>query len=153
MTWQELATNLIAQFEGCHKIVGNLVYPYLDKLAKPTVWTRGYGMTEGVKENTPPITREQAKTELQAAVTRYGMRCLAYAPKLADKPGCLAAVTSWAYNCGTGAFKVSRLRRAINDERWDDAAELIRKPNTAGGVIYRGLTRRREAERALFLLG
>ena len=66
---------------------------------------------------------------------------------------CLAAVTSWAWNCGTGAFKVSRLRRAINEGRWADAAELIRKPNTAGGVVLRGLTRRREAERALFLLG
>lgn len=56
-------------------------------------------------------------------------------------------------NCGTGAFKVSRLRRAINEGRWDDAAELLRKPNTAGGVVYRGLDRRRQAERALFLLG
>jgi len=71
---------------------------------------------------------------------------------LVGKPECMAAVANWAWNCGTGAFKESRLRRAVNESRWEDASALIRKPNTAGGVVYRGLVRRREFERALFLL-
>jgi lysozyme len=153
VNWIRLATALIKPFEGCARRAGALIHPYLDKLAKPPVWTRGYGRTYGITEASPPITPQEAETELEVGVGNYGRRCLSYAPALADKPECLAAVTSWAWNCGTGAFKVSRLRRAINEDRWWDAADLMCKPNTAGGVVLRGLTRRREAERALFLLG
>lgn len=153
MTWQALAVKLVAPFEGCHKLINGLIYPYLDKLAKPPVATRGYGRTYGITMESGPINKQQALEELGTGLNAYGMRCAGYAPSLLARPECMAAVTSWAWNCGTGAFKVSRLRRAINDGRWSDAAELIRKPNTAGGVVYRGLVNRREAERALFLLG
>lgn len=151
--WVPLATRLVAPFEGCHRLAKGLVWPYLDKLAKPPVWTRGFGRTYGITEASPAITPTEAHAELGAGLLQYGRRCAGYAPTLLERPECLAAVSSWAWNCGTGAFKVSRLRRAINDGRWEDACELIRKPNTAGGVVYRGLTRRREAERALFILG
>lgn len=153
MNWLTLCLSIVKPFEGCAKRVGGMIHPYLDRLAKPPVWTRGYGRTYGITADSPPISPEEADKELGAGLTQYGRRCLAYAPALADKPACLAAVTSWAWNCGTGAFKASRLRRAINDGRWEDAAELIRKPNTAGGKVLRGLTRRREAERALFEQG
>jgi lysozyme len=153
MDWRDLCAPLVAVFEGCEKRLQGLIYPYLDKLAKPPVWTRGYGRTYGIKGDSAPITVAQAKDELKVGLGEYGMRCATFAPALLTKPECMAAVTSWAWNCGTGAFKVSRLRRALNEGRWDDAAQLIRKPNTAGGVVLRGLTRRREAERALFLLG
>lgn len=153
MAWLDLALALIKPWEGCHKRINGLIYPYLDKLAKPAVATRGYGRTYGITMDSPPITQQQADDELAVGAAQYGRKCAALAPVLMTKPECMAAVTSWAWNCGTGAFKVSRLRRAINEGRWADAAELIRKPNTAGGVVYRGLTRRREAERALFLLG
>lgn len=152
-SWLDIALPLVAFFEGCEKRVAGLVYPYLDKLAKPPVWTRGYGRTYGITADSPPIFIGEAKMELWAGLSRYGMRCAALAPALLDRPDCMAAVSSWAWNCGTGAFKASRLRRAINDGRWLDAAELMRKPNTAGGVVYRGLVRRRDAERARFLLG
>jgi GH24 family phage-related lysozyme (muramidase) len=62
-------------------------------------------------------------------------------------------VASRAWNCGIGAFKVSRLRKAINEDRWEDAAELMLKPDTAGGVVYRGLQRRRVAEAVMFRAG
>jgi lysozyme len=153
MTWVDLAVALIAPFEGCARKTKAGIVPYLDTLAKPPVWTRGYGRTYGISESSAPISPAQARQELAVGVAQYGNRCVMLAPALADKPECLAAVTSWAWNCGVGAFKASRLRRAINDGRWGDAAELIRKPNTAGGVVYRGLERRRQAERALFSLG
>lgn len=153
MNWQAVAVKLISPFEGCEKRLRGMIVPYLDRLAKPPVWTRGYGRTWGITAASPAITSAEALVELQVGVDAYGMKCAALAPALLAKPECLAAVTSWAWNCGVGAFKVSRLRRAINEGRWQDAAEYIRKPNTAGGVVYRGLTRRREAERVLFILG
>lgn len=152
MNWAALAVKLIAPYEGCHDVrKDGLVYPYLDKLAKPPVVTQGYGITYGgITMESGPITKAQALLELERGVQRYGMNCAALAPILIQHPNRLAAVTSWAWNCGVGAFKVSRLRRAINDGRWDDAANLMLKPDTAGGVVYRGLQRRRAAEAALF---
>jgi len=152
MSWLALCIAIVKPFEGCAKRIGGLIHPYLDKLAKPPVWTRGYGRTYGITESSPAITPQEAERELGQGLTAYATQCMRLAPAgLVDKPACLAAVTSWAWNCGVGAFKVSRLRRAINECRWADAAEYIRKPNTAGGVVLRGLTRRREAERGLFL--
>lgn len=153
MSWLDLAVALVAPFEGCAKKVGGMIFPYLDKLAKPPVWTRGYGRTYGIAEDSPGITPDEAKKELAQGLVQYGTQCLVLSPGLAAKPDCLAAVSSWSWNCGVSAYKHSRLRRAINEGRWDDAAELIRKPNTAGGVVYRGLTLRRDSERARFLLG
>ena len=148
--WNAIAVALVAPFEGCAKRIGALIHPYLDKLAKPNVWTRGYGRTYGIKADSPGITVEEAKAELAAGLASYGGKCATLAPGLAERPYALAAVSSWAWNCGVGAFRVSRLRKAINEGRWQDAAELIRKPRTAGGVELRGLVRRRDAESAVF---
>lgn len=153
MSWLAKAVALIAPWEGCEKRRGNLVYPYLDTLAKPPVATRGYGRTYGITMQSAPITVDEAKRELAHGAANYGAQCIALAPALADPKhsGAAAAVTSWAWNCGVGAFRVSRLRRAINEGRWADAAEHIRTPRTAGGVELRGLVRRRDAERAMLL--
>lgn len=154
MDWVDLAVKLICPFEGLHKVgADGFVHPYLDKLAKPPVWTRGYGRTYGIDESSQPITKAEALEELRSGVRAYGARCLALAPALAARPECLAAITSWAWNCGVGAFKSSRLRKAINAGQWERAAELIRRPNTAGGIVYKGLERRRTAEALLFALG
>ncbi|HEX8987095.1 MAG TPA: lysozyme [Rhodocyclaceae bacterium] len=146
-----MAVELVAQFEGCAKRGGDgLIYPYLDRLAKPPVWTRGYGRTYGITADSPPITKDEAMAELREGLENYGRQCLDLAPPLAERPASLAAVTSWAWNCGVGAFKASRLRRAINAENWNDAARFILTPRTAGGVELPGLARRRDAEAALF---
>jgi len=148
-TWYETATALIAPFEGCQILRGDKVYPYFDTLAKPPLWTRGYGMTTGISESTKPISKQDAYAELVAATQAYGLRVANLAPMLLEHPLAHAACTSWSYNCGLGAFKASRLRRALNDGRLADACDLITKPNTAGGVVYKGLQRRRQAEATL----
>lgn len=154
MNWVDQCLPLVASFEGCaRKGAGGLIYPYLDTLAKPPAPTRGYGRCYGITMESPPISMLEARDELRAGILSYGAKVVTLAPALYDRPPCLAAVVSWAWNCGTGAFKVSRLRRAINEGRWDDAARLILKPDTAGGVVYRGLQRRRAAEAALFATG
>lgn len=153
MSWLAYCLAIVKPFEGCARRIGGLIYPYLDKLAKPPVWTRGYGRTYGIAEDSQPIDPETAEQELATGLQAYAAKVLAVAPNLAERPQMLAACTSWAWNCGTGAFRVSRLRRAIVDERWEDALQYIRKPDTAGGVVYRGLQRRRAAEAALFVKG
>lgn len=152
--WLAMCLRITAAAEGCERRKGDgLIHPYLDRLAKPPRWTRGYGRTYGISEQSPPIEPTEARRELGEGLTTYAAQVLRLAPGLASRPECLAAVVDWAWNCGIGAFKVSRLRRAINEGRWTDAAELISKPDTAGGVVYAGLRKRRAADRALFLLG
>ncbi len=154
MSWDDQAVALIAPFEGCEQRINGLVRPYLDRLAKPHIWTRGYGRTYGITAVSPPITVGQAKLELRQGVIEYGRRVAAMSPSLLlIDDCCLAAVTSWAWNCGLGAYRVSRLRRAIDAGYWLRASELMLSPNTAGGVVYKGLVRRRQAEQVIFLMG
>ena len=155
MSWLELALPLVKPYEGLHRVgPDGLIYPYLDTLPTTPVWTRGYGRTYGITADSPPITRAEAEAELAQGLNDYAKRgILPVTPNLIRKPECMAAVASWAWNCGLGAYKASRLARAIREERWSDAAQHIRTPRTSGGVEYKGLVRRREAEYALFLLG
>jgi lysozyme len=150
MSFAEIATGLIAPFEGLARVKPDgLVYPYLDTMAKPPRWTQGYGETLGIEENSPPWTKEQALSQLRIRVEQFGTRVAMLAPTLVPYPSRHAAVVSWAYNCGLGAFQHSRLRTAILNSDWALAKQLILKPDTAGGVVYKGLTRRRQAESSL----
>lgn len=62
------------------------------------------------------------------------------------------ALVSWAYNCGREAVKNSTLVRLLNAGHSKEvvAAQLPRW-NKDNGKVVAGLTRRREAERLLFL--
>lgn len=154
MNWLDMAVALVKPYEGLHRVAPDgLVYPYLDTLPKKPVWTRGYGRTYGITQDSAPITKQEALQELRQGLMEYAQSVLKVTPNLVKKPECLAAVVSWAWNCGLAAYKASRLARAIKEERWAAAAQHIRTPRTSGGVEYRGLVRRREAEYALFLLG
>jgi GH24 family phage-related lysozyme (muramidase) len=108
MRWAELAVKLIALFEGCEKKgKDGKIHPYLDKLAKPPVWTRGYGRTYGISEKSEPVTSGQALDELRNGIKKYGGECLKLALNLALKDQCFAAVASWSWNCGIDATLVS----------------------------------------------
>ena len=63
------------------------------------------------------------------------------------------ALISLAFNCGGGAIKKSALVRFLNAGLITDAADQFLVWNKAGGKTSKGLTRRRQAERALFLTG
>lgn len=63
------------------------------------------------------------------------------------------AMVSLAYNIGTGAFSKSTCLKRFNAGDIEGAAEALTWFNKAGGKVLRGLVRRREAERALFLSG
>jgi lysozyme len=59
-----------------------------------------------------------------------------------------AAMISFAYNVGTGAFCSSTLVRKLNAGDPYACDELL-KWNKAGGIVFPGLTRRRNEEREL----
>ncbi|EDH9820259.1 TPA_asm: lysozyme, partial [Salmonella enterica subsp. enterica serovar Typhimurium] len=61
------------------------------------------------------------------------------------------ALVSFAYNLGARTLSSSTLLRKLNSGDYAGAADEFLRWNKAGGKVLNGLTRRREAERALFL--
>ncbi|HAK9115445.1 TPA: lysozyme, partial [Salmonella enterica] len=61
------------------------------------------------------------------------------------------ALVSFAYNLGARTLSSSTLLRKLNAGDYAGAADEFLRWNKAGGKVLNGLTRRREAERALFL--
>lgn len=66
-------------------------------------------------------------------------------------PNQRGAMISLAYNIGVGAFAGSSICKLHLAARHRQAADAFRLWNKAGGKVLRGLIRRREAERALYL--
>lgn len=62
-----------------------------------------------------------------------------------------AAIVSFVYNVGEGNFKTSTLRKKLNAGDYVGASNEFGKWVNAGGKKLKGLERRREAERQLFM--
>lgn len=62
------------------------------------------------------------------------------------------ALVSFEYNIGYNAFKTSTLLKLLNQKKYKEAAEQFAKWKYAGGKVLVGLVRRREKEKAMFLM-
>jgi lysozyme len=76
---------------------------------------------------------------------------LRLSPNLASHQNKFDAVVSFAYNAGLGNYQRSTIRMKVNRGEWDDAAHAFLMWTKAGGKEVKGLVRRRQAEKALFL--
>lgn len=63
------------------------------------------------------------------------------------------SLCAFVYNIGAGAFGLSTMLKYIKSGEMQKAADEFLRWNKAGGTELRGLTRRRQAERRLFLAG
>ncbi|MHC2216486.1 GH24 family phage-related lysozyme (muramidase) [Rhizobium leguminosarum] len=63
------------------------------------------------------------------------------------------ALTSFAYNVGVKAACGSSAVKLINQGRTAEGCESLLKWNRAAGIVFPGLTRRRQKERAFCLEG
>lgn len=61
------------------------------------------------------------------------------------------ALVSFAYNLGLGSLRTSTLLKMLNEGLYANAADQLLRWNKNDSVVMAGLTRRRKAERALFL--
>lgn len=149
------ALKLIETFEGYHRrLPDDRAAPYLCPAKVPTIGIGSTFYEGGVKVSMadPPISRERAYELLayelrqcEAAVSRYTTRRL--------DPLSFGALVAFTYNVGAGAYRASGLRRAVNAGDDERAAREFLKWRLAGGVVLRGLERRRMAEAALYLKG
>jgi lysozyme len=133
---------LIAEFEGFSSA------PYRDPVG---VWTQGFGSTKGVGPNSPPVTRQQALDRMMREVDQtYGAAVNALNLPLNQNQ--FDALTSFVYNVGPGGIAPStNVGRALRAGNYQAAADGLLAWDHAGSQRLPGLTRRRQAERALFM--
>jgi len=124
---------LVESFEGLR------LQSYQDSVG---VWTIGYGHTQGVTQG-QTITQQQAQAFLQqdlgvaeSAVNKLGLT-------LTDNQ--FAALVSFTFNLGAGNLN------KLMSQGIAAAPDRILLFDHAGGRQLPGLTRRRQAERALYL--
>ncbi|MCU2432368.1 lysozyme [Enterobacter kobei] len=136
---------LIKEFEGCR------LTSYQDSVG---VWTIGYGWTQPV-DGKPiragmTIKQETAERLLKTGLVSYESD-VSRLVKVDLTQGQFDALVSFTYNLGARSLSTSTLLRKLNAGDYAGAAEEFLRWNKAGGKVLNGLTRRREAERALFL--
>ncbi|MBW4233173.1 lysozyme [Enterobacter roggenkampii] len=136
---------LIKQFEGCR------LTAYQDSVG---VWTIGYGWTKPV-DGKPiragmTIKQETAERLLKTGLVSYENE-VSRLVKVDLTQGQFDALVSFTYNLGARSLSTSTLLRKLNAGDYAGAADEFLRWNKAGGKVLNGLTRRREAERALFL--
>lgn len=137
------AVRLVKEFEGCR------LTAYPDPATGGDPWTIGWGATgPGIKPGVK-WTQAQADDRLEVDVERFmaGVRSVLKRPATDNE---LGAMTSLAYNVGSGAFKSSTLVRLFNAGDRSGAARQFDRWNKAGGRVMAGLTRRRAEERRVF---
>ncbi|MEH5376316.1 MULTISPECIES: lysozyme [Citrobacter] len=148
MITSEKGIRLIKQFEGCR------LTAYPDPGTGGYPWTIGYGWTHPVdgKPVKRGMTIDQATADrlLKTGLVGYENDVLKVA-KVKLTQGQFDALVSFAYNVGSRALSTSTLLKKLNDGDIKGAADEFLRWNKAGGKVLNGLTRRREAERALFL--
>lgn len=133
--------DLVKRFEGCR----------LKAYKCPAgVWTIGWGSTgHDITEGTV-WTQQQADKRLEDDLTRFVAGVLKTSPVLKNHPNRLAAVASFAYNTGMGAYQQSTMRKRIDAEDWSGAQAEFSRWTKAGGRELPGLVTRRKAEADLF---
>lgn len=124
---------------------------------KNDVWTIGYGHTKTARKGMR-ITKAEADVLLRQDIAwvRAAIKKYVKVPLTQNQ---YDAVASLIYNIGAGAFKRSTVCRRLNASDYGGAANAFlmwdkqRNRKTGQLEVLRGLTKRRQEERSLFLKG
>lgn len=138
--------NLIKEYEGLR------LQSYMCPSNYPTI---GYGSCyypDGRKVKLgETITKQQAEDLLKVTVEEFeqGVSRLVKVPINSNQ---FSSLVSFTFNIGLGAFQSSTLLEKLNKKDYNGAANEFLKWNKGrGGKVLAGLSRRRAAEKKLFL--
>jgi lysozyme len=121
---------------------------YICPAGYPTI---GYGHRVRIGENwSQGITKDQAR-EVLAKDLLSAERAVLRLTKVPLSDGQFDALVSFVFNLGSGCYQRSLLRQRVNREEHLDASNTFWMYRRANGKIMKGLVRRREAERILYL--
>lgn len=150
----QLAVDMVVAFEKMHRIGSDgRVYPYHDAVGYPTI---GVGHLLSKVKFEPlakygSMTLKEAQELHHEDLNKFAVGvCALVKVDLTDNE--FGALVSLAFNIGLGNLGSSTLIKKLNAgaPRTEVAAEFL-KWDKAGGKVLAGLTRRRIAERKLFL--
>lgn len=135
---------LIKNYEGLR------LFAYLDAVGYLTV---GYGHLVKPSDKiklAQKITQADADRLLIAdtADAQNAVRNLVKVPLNQNQ---FDALTSLVFNIGTGNFRKSTVLKMLNQKKYDSAADSFLRHVFAKGIKLKGLVRRRNEERNLFL--
>jgi lysozyme len=133
---------LLCKFEGCK------LDSYRDSVGVATI---GYGHTGPDVRIPMSITPERAEELLEQDLARFETGVEALIGGAATSSDQFSALVSLAYNIGIGNLSTSTVLKRHKLGNAMGAANAFLMWNRAGKQILAGLTRRREAERALYL--
>lgn len=137
-----IAIAMIGGFEGLRQNA------YRDVVGVATVC---YGETRGVKMG-DRYSKAECDDMLIRRVQEFERAVYRCVPSLERAPATRAvAHVSLAYNIGDHGYCRSSIARLQNAGRWREACDFFLKYNRAKGIVFPGLTRRRQAERDLCL--
>lgn len=135
------AKALVRRFEGLS------LTRYVDASGLPHI---GYGHLIQPGEDWQSITTGQAEWLLDQDLA-WAVKCVRDSVTAPLTENERAALTSFVYNVGCGAFKDSTLLRLLNAGNDAAAADEFLRWNKAGGEVVQGLVDRRFIERDVFL--
>lgn len=141
MKISQKGVDLIKSFEGLE------LKAYKDSVGVLTV---GWGSTGSHVTAGMTITKEQAEQLLKKDLERFekGVSDLVKVPLNQNQ---FDSLVSFSFNLGLGNLKSSTLLKKLNAKDYLGASKEFERWNRAGGKVLNGLTRRRIAERDLFL--
>jgi len=137
------AFDIVKEFEGLSLVA----YPDPGTGGKP--YTVGYGHTTGVFKDTH-IDSDFALKLLRIDLENAAAPILEKV-KVPLNDNQFSALLSFVFNVGAGNFSGSTLLKKLNEGLYEEAASEFLKWNKAAKKVLPGLTRRRAAERELFL--
>jgi GH24 family phage-related lysozyme (muramidase) len=140
----EAGKKLIKDFEGFRAVA---------YLCPAGVWTIGYGTT---KINGKPVSKKTKITSQEADLfleqdLKTFEDVVNHSVTVELNQNQFDALVSFVYNLGSGNLKKSTLLKKLNVGLFNEAADEFLKWDKAAGKRLAGLTRRRNAERELFL--
>jgi lysozyme len=118
-------------------------------LCPAKVWTIGYGSTGPHVRAGMRIAAPEAEVLLLEDVARFEEGVRRIAGRCTQ--GQYDALVSFAFNLGLGALMSSTLLKRHKAGDFAQAADQFLRWNRAGGRVLPGLTKRRAAERQLYL--
>jgi len=130
---------LIKKFEGCE----------LEAYKCPAgVWTIGFGTIKDVKEG-DRITKDEANHLLEEEMIEYE----SYINDMVEvelNQSQYDALCAWVFNLGPSNLGSSTLLKVLNEGKYEEVPQQMKRWNKANGEVLTGLIRRREAEALLF---
>jgi lysozyme len=157
----KLGKALVKEFEGCHTLrADGKVEAYLDKLVSKQkrspgyngLWTVGYGSTGPMVTAGTVWTMAQCEAELDKRLQAHAKVVTELFPGVNLNQNQFDALVSLSYNMGLSEKSARTLINHVRNEDWTKAADAFLLYNKAGSKVIKGLVRRREAEKKLFLI-